>query len=114
MTKLFLGSPTVSFAALIGDNVIRIKDGKLKQIEQRPIYDVIISGNYNYMDPSCIPDRFPVCIGNTINLNIKTPVGGFELCHYTEPINALPIGDKRVDDCTIEELLFAVKHKLTK
>jgi len=113
MTKLFLGSPIVSFAALIGDNVIRIKDGRLKQIEQIPIYSPPIESlSIGYgLQFSSIPHEL---IGNKINLNIETSLGGFEWCHYTEPISTLPIGDKRVDDCTIEELLFAVKHKLTK
>lgn len=113
MTKIILGSASVSFAALIGDNVIRVKNGKLKRIEQIPIYfppvDLHFIGNGPFF--SSLPHDI---VGSELNLNIETKLGGFEWCHYNEPIDALPIGDKRVDDCTIEELLFAVKHKLTK
>jgi len=111
--NLFLGSPSVSFAALIGDKVIRVKNGKLHETEHRPIYVPPIDDRGIKFD-----NFFSVfhreIVGSELIINIETGIGAFEISHYDEPLSGLPIGDKRVDDCTIEELLFAVKHKLTK
>jgi len=83
-------SQTLSFAALLGSQLIRVQDGYLSSLSHR-------FGNYD---------------GSSLSLeiyNARVRIENVEFNYYS-----IPIGDKRVDDCTIEELLFAVKHQLTK
>lgn len=99
---------TLSFAGLIGnDTIMRVTDGTLVSLSQQ------------FDPPKVVYD----CLGKThrlgdqrvwLDLEIAVGSNGYSLNRGTDPYECLPIGDKRVDDCTIEELLFAVNHKLTK
>ena len=99
---------TLSFAGLIGnDTILRVTDGTLCGLVQRFDPPEVV---YDYRGE-------PIVVGvGKVWLELKIAVGsnGYSLARGNDPYNCLPIGDKRVDDCTIEELLFAVKHKLTK
>ena len=101
---------TISFAGLIGnDTILRVTDGTLVSLRQN-FGDVPM-----IIDNRGMSHRVPGFV-QRVELDMKIVVGsgGYSLNCGTDPYDCLPIGDKRVDDCTIEELLFAVKHKLTK
>lgn len=80
---------TLNFAALLGTQLIRVQDGYLTSLSH----------------------QFGSCDGSSLSLEIYNARVRIENVEFN---HSIPIGDKRVDDCTIEELLFAVKHKLTK
>jgi len=101
-------SQTLSFAGLIGnDTILRVTDGTLCELVQ------------SFDPPEMIRDGFGISHyiekqRSWLELKIITNYEGYSLTRNVDPYERLPIADKRVDDCSIEELLFAVKHKLTK
>ena len=101
----YFGAAKCNISALLGSEcLLRVDNGVLNQINFHPIYDI---------DPShCYIEYTPKLIGNNLILEIITGPDAYSIEKLKCDCDTLPIGDKRVDDCTVNELLFAIQKKM--
>ena len=109
-----MSNQSLYFSGLIGnDTVIKVTNGTLTQIRQN--FRTAPFAPYGYMrsDGNLI-ESSPIVQTVELDLNIIVGSGGYTLTRFEESLTQLPISDKRCGDCSIEELLYAVRCKLEK
>jgi hypothetical protein len=93
----------LSFAALIGNHRVKIVDGYVTGFRYHlPSPSVVWFDN-------CYKPIYTEPYSITIDLSVVAKDMIFELY---DPFAPYPIGSKIVDECTVDELLFAIQHKL--
>jgi hypothetical protein len=108
MTFIIGDKESLFLSALIGDRaVLSIKGGTILSVEQ----------NFNHysrlyhQDLSVYhPDLF-----SYMDIGLKIRVfdrENYQITQFDEKLNGMPIGNKPVDECTIDELLFAIQTKM--
>lgn len=103
----FHDSGRISLAAVLGDYRIRIKDGYVQNISHHLPQPAILCSAHS---------RFPVAVHDhaartEVNISLYLGEHGMVVESY-DPLAPVPVGSKAVDDCTNDELLFALQYRL--
>lgn len=109
MSYLFGDSKCYISALLGSDMLLRIESGSLRQVEMRPIYD--IEPGSLYCENTLMAYKSSI-IGCDLTLNIRTGPNAYTITKFYDGLASMPISDKRVGDCNVEELLYAIQKKM--
>lgn len=113
MSKLFLGDSKCYISALLGsDMLLRVDEGNLRQVEMRPIYDIDPMEYYHHSEFEFFRPIPLKIIGCDLTLNIRTGPAAYTITRFDDGLASMPISDKRVGDCEVEELLYAIQKKM--
>jgi hypothetical protein len=108
MSSYFLGESKCYISALLGSNMLlRIDDGYLTRVEDNPIYNIPPHVRVSNIEGALFPRK---CIGTNLNLHVMTK--SYTITKFDDGLASMPIRDKRVDDCSVEELLYAIQSKM--
>jgi hypothetical protein len=98
----------VSLVALTVNNCrYRVVKGYIQSLSVTYPRPVIIESTSSV----CPSHYYPCPSYTTLDISMSIPTGGLVVDAY-DPLQPYPIGSKIVDECSVDELLFAVQHKL--
>jgi hypothetical protein len=104
---VFHGNGRVSFAAICGDHRIRVKEGYINCLSWNIPTPALIRSEYS---------RHPIAVhdpGARMEVSISMFVGDSGMVvELYDPLTPVPVGSKTVDECTNDELLFALQYRL--
>lgn len=115
MTSMYFGesSANVSFVAFNNGQRYRVTTGFMTSISisyrRLPIVESL--NEYQYFTSPYEENLKKHLTSTILDISINIPTGGFIVDKY-DPLQPYPIGSKVVDECTVDELLFAIQHKL--
>jgi hypothetical protein len=104
---IFPENGVISLAAICGKRRIRIKDGHVTSMSHTMPQPMILQSDRS-MKRTAVYDS-----GARLTVDITLAVGesGMVVEPY-DPFTPIPIGSKIVDECTNDELLFAIQYRL--
>jgi len=103
----YTGHGRGSFAAICGDYRIRVKEGHINCLSWNFPKPTIVQSAYS-MRPITVHDP-----GARMEVSVSMFVGDSGMVvELYDPLAPVPVGSKTVDECTNDELLFALQYRL--
>jgi len=106
MPVRYFGDTKCYISALLGsDTLLRVDGGSLRSVETRTAYcDIDLRDVTGH--------RMSAIRGLDLTLNIRTEPEAYTITRFDEGLASIPIGDKRVRDCSVEELLYSIQNMI--